>query len=117
MGRSSPREATLSPPPLSVKLSVTSRKSFAMLLLTSNKKWQLLLPPPHWRSPMNCPMAKLSPLETKDSVPQKPSSNRCGSPSKNTMNAAHPLSTENASKCSHCFVAHLKCFLLCNEIA
>merc|ERR1711890_175414 len=62
------------PPPLSVKLSVTSRKSFAMLLLTSNKKWQLLLPPPHWKSPMNCPMAKLSPLETSDSVPQKPSS-------------------------------------------
>merc|ERR1712186_298549 len=25
-------------------------------------------------------------------------SNRCGSPSKNTTNAAHPLSTENASK-------------------
>merc|ERR1712213_140274 len=44
-----------------------------------------------------------------------PSSNRCGSPSKNTTNAAHPLSTENASKCSHCFVAHLKCLLLCNE--
>merc|ERR1711997_790353 len=28
-----------------------------------------------------------------------PPSNRCGSPSKNTMNAVHPLSTENASKC------------------
>merc|ERR1711878_45887 len=27
-----------------------------------------------------------------------PPSNRCGSPSKNTTNAAHPLSTENASK-------------------
>merc|ERR1712046_329092 len=26
-----------------------------------------------------------------------PPSNRCGSPSKNTTNAAHPLSTENAS--------------------
>merc|ERR1712126_119825 len=44
-----------------------------------------------------------------------PPSNRCGSPSKNTTNAAHPLSTENASKCSHWFVAHLKCSLLCNE--
>merc|ERR1712203_670685 len=44
-----------------------------------------------------------------------PPSNRCGSPSKNTTNAAHQLSTENASKCAHCFVAHLKCFLLCNE--
>merc|ERR1712224_304285 len=27
-----------------------------------------------------------------------PPSNRCGSPSKNTTNAAHPLSTENASR-------------------
>merc|ERR1712025_1193500 len=186
--KSSPREATLSPPPLSVKLSVTSRKSFAMLPLTSNKKWQLLLPPPPWKNPTNCPMDKLSPLATNVSVPQKPSSNhpswewnpavsmrppttpswsamltsvrtctptpsclevppctqvlpteckrkslpwlhpplrsrsllhqkentpygsedpswlpsppsnRCGSPSKNTTNAAHPLSTENASK-------------------
>merc|ERR1712203_515190 len=33
----------------------------------------------------------------------------------NTTNAAHPLSTENASKCSHCFVAPLKRFFLCNE--
>merc|ERR1711936_1499784 len=73
--RSSPREATLSPPPLSVKLSVTSRKSSAMLPLTSNKKWQPLLPPPPWRNPMNCPMDKSSPLATNDSVPQKPSSN------------------------------------------
>merc|ERR1712184_618 len=72
---SSPREVTLSPPPLSVKLSVTSRKSSAMLPLTSNKKWQLLLPPPPWRSPMNCPMDKSSPLATNVSVPQKPSSN------------------------------------------
>merc|ERR1711872_260196 len=69
------REVTLSPPPLSVKSSVTSRKSSAMLLLTSNKKWQLLLLPPPWKNPMNCPMDKLSPLETNVSVPQKPSSN------------------------------------------
>merc|ERR1712026_639115 len=34
-----------------------------------------------------------------------PPSNRCGSPSKNTTNAAHPLSTENAFKCN--FLAHL----------
>merc|ERR1719322_1221843 len=73
--RFSPREVTLSPPPLSVKLSVTSRKSSAMLLLTSNKKWQLPLPPPPWKSPMNCPMDKLSPLATNVSVPQKLFSN------------------------------------------
>merc|ERR1712061_737458 len=35
-------------------------------------------------------------------------SNRCGSPSKNTTNAAHPLSTENASKCYGRVVAHLE---------
>merc|ERR1712078_99812 len=34
----------------------------------------VLLPPP-WKNPMNCPMDKLSPLETNVSVPQKPSSN------------------------------------------
>merc|ERR1711953_1380131 len=32
-------------------------------------------PPPPWRNPMNCPMAKSSPLAMKDSVPQRPSSN------------------------------------------
>merc|ERR1712223_1980201 len=42
-----------------------------------------------------------------------PPSNRCGSPSKNTTNAAHPLSTENASKCLHSFVAHLLFYFLC----
>merc|ERR1712223_1717022 len=112
-GRSSPREATLSPPPLSVKLSVTSRKSSAMLLLTSNKKWQLPLPPPHWKSPTNCPMDKSSPLATNVSVPQKPSSNRCGSPSKNTTNAAHPLSTENASKLFMYYCLFSACYTCC----
>merc|ERR1712055_1005999 len=34
-----------------------------------------------------------------------PPSNRYGSPSKNTTNAAHPLSTENAFKC--CFLFNL----------
>merc|ERR1712059_31483 len=32
-----------------------------------------------------------------------PPSNRCGSPSKNTMNAAHPSSTENAFKLDFLF--------------
>merc|ERR1712018_72035 len=73
--RSSPREATLSPPPLNVKSSVTSRNSSAMLLLTSNKKWPPQLPLPPWKNPTNCPMDKSSPLGTNVSVPQKPSSN------------------------------------------
>merc|ERR1711997_1076449 len=73
--RSSPREVTLSPPPPNVKSSVTSRKSSAMLPLTSNKKWPPQLPPPPWKNPTNCPMGKSSPLATNVSVPQKPSSN------------------------------------------
>merc|ERR1712218_23013 len=40
-----------------------------------------------------------------------PPSNRCGSPSKNTTSAAHPLSTENASKYFRP-VAQLKHFFL-----
>merc|ERR1712170_282067 len=56
-------------------LSVTSRRSSAMLLLTLSKKWPLLLPPPPWRSPMSFPTAKSSPLATRGSVPLRPSSN------------------------------------------
>merc|ERR1711915_512487 len=67
MGRSSPREATLSPPPLSVRLSVTSRRSFAMLPLTSSRRCPPLLPPPPLRSPMSFPTVRSSPLETRDS--------------------------------------------------
>merc|ERR1712183_1154088 len=185
---SSPSVVILSPPPLSARLSVTSRRSFAMLPLTSSKRWPPLLPPPPSRSPMSFPTVKSSPSVTSVSVPPRPSSNlpswewnpaestrppttpswsamltsvrtctltpscpeappctqvlpteckrkslpwlhppsrsrsllhqkentpygsedpswlpsppsnRCGSPSKNTTNAAHPLSTENAFK-------------------
>merc|ERR1712064_62241 len=73
-GRSSPREATLSPPPLSVRLSVTSRRSSAMLPLTSSRRCPPLLPPPPLRSPMSFPMVRSSPLETRDSDAQRLSS-------------------------------------------
>merc|ERR1712226_1239034 len=66
---------TLSPPLPSVRLSVISRRSSAMLPLTLSKKWPLLLPPPPWRSPMSFPTAKLSPLAMRGSVPLRPSSN------------------------------------------
>merc|ERR1719433_1576551 len=66
---------TLSPPLLSVKLSVTSRRNSVMLPLTSNKKWLLLLPPSPWKSLMNFPMAKSSPLAMRDSVLLRLSSN------------------------------------------
>merc|ERR1711970_615792 len=62
--RSSPSVATLSPPPLSARLSVTSRRSSAMLPLTSSRRCPLPLPPPPSRSPMSFPTARSSPLAT-----------------------------------------------------
>merc|ERR1719186_1550807 len=56
------------PPLLSVKLSVTSRRSSAMLLLTSSRKCPLLLPPPLLRSLMSFPMVRSSPLAMNVSV-------------------------------------------------
>merc|ERR1719430_2546884 len=60
--RSSLSAATLSPPLLSVRLSVTSRRSSAMSPLTSSRKCPLLLPPPPLRSLMSFPTARSSPL-------------------------------------------------------
>merc|ERR1712025_1338746 len=48
---SSPREATPSPPPLSARLSVTSRRSSATSPWTSSRRCPPPLPPPPWRSP------------------------------------------------------------------
>ena len=53
---------------LSVKLSVTSRRSSATLLSTSSRKWPLLLRRHLWRSRTNCPTVRSSPSETSDSV-------------------------------------------------
>merc|ERR1712002_769111 len=66
---------TPSSPPLNVKSSETSRKSFAMLPWTSNPRWPPLPPPPPSKRATSRLMAKSSPSETKDSVAQKPSSN------------------------------------------
>merc|ERR1719431_225768 len=60
--RSSLSVATLSPPLLSVRLSVTSRRSSAMLPLTSSRRCPLLLPPPPLRGLMSFPTARSSPL-------------------------------------------------------
>merc|ERR1712121_148106 len=57
---SSPSVATLSSPLLNAKLSVTSRKNFAMLPPTSNKRW----PPP----PPAAPSKRAIPLP-RDHVP------------------------------------------------
>merc|ERR1712004_432241 len=97
-----------------------------MLPLTSSKKWLLLLPPPPctlvllivckrrslpWlhppsRSRLLLPQKGSTPsgLEVPSWLPSPPS-NRCGSPSKNTTNAAHPLSTGSASNfLFYCFI-------------
>merc|ERR1712123_157827 len=66
--RSSLNVDTLSPPPLSVRLSVTSRRSFAMLPLTSSRRCPPLLPPPPSRSLMSFPTVRSSPLEMNVSV-------------------------------------------------
>merc|ERR1712212_570513 len=189
---SSPSVATPSPPLLSARSSVTSRRSSAMLPLTSSRRCPLLLPPPPSRSLMSFPTARSSPLamsvsaalRLSSSLPSlewkpvastrppttpsrsamltsvricmptlscleappctlvlltvcrrrslpllhppsrlrsllhqrgstlsgsedpsllpSPPSNRCGSPSRSMMNAAHPLSTASASKYPLC---------------
>merc|ERR1719354_776277 len=80
--------ATHSSPPPNVKLSVTSKKNFAMLPLTSNKRW---LPPPqaaHSKKATSFPMVKSSPLVTNVSVAQKPCSNHL------SLVWNHPVSTK-----------------------
>merc|ERR1711935_19936 len=74
-GRSSLSVVTLSPPPLSARLSVTSRRSSAMSPLTSSKRWPPPPPLPPSRSPTSFPTAKSSPSVTSVSVPPRPSSN------------------------------------------
>merc|ERR1719186_664420 len=69
------KEVTLSSPPPNVKSSVTSWKNFAMLPLTSNKKWPPPLHPHPSKSHMNFQTVKLSPLVTNVSDAQKPFSN------------------------------------------
>merc|ERR1739842_142873 len=69
------------------------------VLLTECKRKSLpwLHPPSRSRSLLH--QKENTPYGSEDpSWLPSPPSNRCGSPSKNTTNAAHPLSTENASK-------------------
>ena len=62
------------------------------------RKLPPLLPQPSkLRSLPHLRGSTLSGLEAPSFPPCQPS-NRCGSPSRNTMSAAHPLSTESASK-------------------
>merc|ERR1719348_296607 len=61
--RSSLSVATPSPPLLSARLSVTSRRSSAMSPWTSSRRCPLLRPPPPWRSPMSSLTARFLTLK------------------------------------------------------
>merc|ERR1711860_371885 len=66
--------------------------------IVCKRRSPLLLPPP-LRSRSLLPLSVSTPSGSVDpSCPPSPLSNRCGSPSKNTTNAAPPLSTGSASK-------------------
>merc|ERR1719474_2282523 len=66
------------------------------------------LPPPS-RSRSSLPPRGSTPYGlVAPSWPPCPPSSRCGSPSRSTTSAAHPLSTESASKC---FVTHQLYFI------
>merc|ERR1719499_625687 len=77
----------VAPPCTPVSLTVCRRKS------------PPLLPPPS-RSRLLLPLRGSTPSGSEDpSCLPFPPSSRCGSPSRSTTSAAHPLSTGSASKC------------------
>merc|ERR1711974_367776 len=69
-----------------------------MGLTVCRRRSLLLLPPPSSRSLLPLRGSTLSGSEDLSCLPCPPSS-RCGSPSRSTTSAAHPLSTGSASKC------------------
>merc|ERR1739849_9692 len=77
-----------------------------VLLIVCKRKSPPLL---HLRG--NTPSGSVAP-----SCLPSPPSNRCGSPSKNTMSAAHPLSTGNASNFSTNLLMQLFEFQLLNRL-
>merc|ERR1712019_174963 len=86
-----------------------------LVLLIVCKRRSLLLPHPPLRSRSLLPQKGNTPSGSEDpSCLPSPPSNRCGSPSKNTTNAAHPLSTGSASKYSNLLV-QLLAFQLLNR--
>merc|ERR1712109_251827 len=86
-----------------------------LLIVCKRKSLPLLHPPLRSRSLLHLRGNTPSGLEDPSCLPSLPS-NRCGSPSKNTMNAAHPLFTGNASNfttlliyCCNCW--HFNCLI------
>merc|ERR1712165_424596 len=69
------------------------------VLPTGCRRRSPLLPPPPSRSRSSLPLRGSTPSGSVDpSCPPSPPSSRCGSPSRSTTSAAHPLSTGSASK-------------------
>merc|ERR1711872_339407 len=108
----------LPPPPLrsvmliSVRISMPTLSCLeappcTLVLLTEcrRKSLPLLLPPSRSRSLLPQRGNTLSGSEDPSLLPSLPSS-RCGSPSRNTMSAAHPLFTASASKCSFFYFSY-----------
>ena len=71
---------------LSVRLSVTSRRSCAMLHWTLRTRWPLLPPPPPWRRATSCQTVRSSPLATSVSAAPRPCSSLPSSVSYSTIN-------------------------------
>merc|ERR1712141_457072 len=70
-----------------------------LVLLTGCRRRSLPWLPPPSRSRSLLPLRGSTPSGSVDpSCLPSPPSSRCGSPSRSTMNAAHPLSTGSASK-------------------
>merc|ERR1711997_1387837 len=98
MGLTSERTCTPTPsclvaPPCTLVLLIVCKKKSPPWLHQPLRSRSLL----HQRG--NTPFGSVAP-----SCLPSPPSNRCGSPSKNTMSAARPLSTGNASKSnSNCY--------------
>merc|ERR1712111_262174 len=80
-------------------LSCPEAPPCTLVLLTVCRRKSLLLLHPQSRSRSSLPQRGNTPSGSEDpSLLLSPPSNRCGSPSRNTMSAAHPLFTASASK-------------------
>merc|ERR1712223_693661 len=81
-----------------------------VLLIVCKRKSPPLLHPPS-RSRLLLPQKGNTPSGSEDpSCLPSPPSNRCGSPSKNTMSAAHPLSTGSASNFTTLLIYFCNCW-------
>merc|ERR1711920_82553 len=85
--------------------------TLVLLTVCRRRSLPLLHPPSRSRSLLPQRGNILSGSEAPFLLPSPPSS-RCGSPSKSTMSAVHPLSTASASKLECALFWHMFCLLL-----